>query len=1023
MATYIKGLNEAQLGFLNYFNSSAQPQVYMPRYDVFRRQRTDLLECKRLEEELTDEWKKLSSVTMNFSDRFVSFDDNMLTRATDLLDTWLAKILKLENTYKRVSKTYVTKDVEEKYNHIHEKFYDVKDYHRDILEYREVRKFENTTREIYNCSGIRDYSLFAAAYDEYSKLKLKLSVHIVRMINREVESMCSKLLSDIAVIAEFDKQMKNLTDRFNSFSKDIRSGSLNFQYSKSDFIKNELSSLPSWIKAVEKLKSSVDNLNNDDRSLVTGIPCYSKFNLNGEYNNYVCKAKDFLKLLEAGATFYNEVELINDFNSRLKKLTDVYHSFSQQIRDAKILFKYSSWSNIEIELRQARKWVEAVDDLSSYVDLLPEVQRNLLVSRNAAAESNKKDYEKYLALSEKLAALITEAKYFYSACRVSNEIDVLSKSKTKTQESIAKVNDVYLALKPEAKKYFEKRFETALNSLLETSGKLDKLKSTAKELRETYDNLPEAIKKGTPKYAYDAFESLEASITKAKNWQSEFVKTENDYNALKSLIEIPSVTKKVFEDLKTNKINDAVSVFANIKKAYDFEDKIRKNKDKIESDDNYAIDCSEELNRLPKAIIGYIPDNYVKLIKNRVSVIDEYRKLQTRIDSEIHAYKEFETQYSPVTFKNASHAAIHQKDTAWEHLNELESLIKEVAIYNEKKFRELSDTDKLQEMIDFYKSHISDIEKIKKYMDFYKWAISFDNNKKQYSESNLGELGAKYDNYCNNISDYKKFDPDGELARIIASVKAKIDDINKEQRKNKNKSLMAEIFHIALPIVLLALCVALLAAVPLTHSWAEQNNYYWWWLLASAVAIAGACVAAYFIIVGFYDPYDDDVIGIISFILGCIGAAYLILYTLPMHIRFIGYPAWYMTWVVMAAIVAVLIVSLGDIDVEFVLHVCFILLSVLILLILGSEVVTRYNETVFMYAGFWRHLVNVFSFIWAVISGLAIGIYRTIMLVFGAGFWNSSAYGGTMIAHTLNITLYSILGPGIARLIKYAVYW
>ena len=1364
MATYIKGLNEAQLGFLDYFKSTDPPRVYMPNYNVFRQQRTNLLECKKLAKELIDECKILRSKTENFSDGFAAFDDKTLATVSDLSDKWLTKVSKLESVYKIINRTYVPEDVKEIYRRIINEHNRVEHYYDDIREYGNVRDFENTTKAVYNhafnaarpivdkfievdttaisyeeigfgseffrdedidsmisipvgitngkpttldfdcsgsligymvqgstgsgkssllysliingamkyspralqfylldfksersetfkvfrsaknpiphikqlsikndaeaaemifdgikeeqearsklfekydvnnirayndaeiraaedtgvepqilprliviidechmafedekhtglnrelankfsiltrqgrsygihfivttqvyniilasiigkqlegrcsfkminanddslfprsafdkiknlpyrsamllsrdggenceqvrvafhnnaidvytkkirerwakyindyvtfelgneealevpaerlsavssfdgkppytCSNLRDYSRFAVANEKYSKLKL--SDHIARMLNEKVARMREKLLYDISVIEEFDKQMANLTAKYDSLPKDIRSGKLEFQYSKSELIKNELKVLPSWIKAVDKLKNWVDNLDNDDRTLVTGIPCYSKFNLNGEYDNYLHKAKDFQKLLEAGATFDNEVELINYFNRRLKELTDIYNLFSQEIRDAKILFKYSSWTNIEDKLRQARKWVEAVDDLSSYVDLLPEVQRNLLVSRNATAESNKKDYEKYLALSKKLTTLIAEAEYFYNACRVSNEIDVLSKSKTKTQESIARVNDAHIALKPEAKKYFEKRFETDLNSLLETSGKLDKLKSTAKELRETYDAIPEAIKKGAPRYAYDAFESLQKSIAKAKDWQSDFVKAEKDYNDLKASIEIPTVTKKVFEDLKSNKINNAISVFANIKAAYDFEDKIKKNQDKIKNDDNYAMNCNEELNRLQKAVIGYIPDNFVKLIKDRTSVIDEYRKLQTRIDIEVHAHKDFESKYSPVTFKNASRAVGHQKDTASGHLKELESLIEAVDIYNEKKGKDLSDFDKLNEIIIFYKNHISDIEKISRYMEFYKWAISFENNKKQYSESNLGELGAKYDNYCNNISDYKKFDSDGELERIFESVKAIIDDINKKQRKIKNKSLMATIFHIALPIVLLALCVALLAAVPLTHSWAEQNNYYWWWLLASAVAIAGACTAIYFIIVGFYDIYDDEIVSTISIVLGCIGAAYLILYTLPMYIRFIGYPAWYMTWVVMAAIVAVLIAFFVDESELYIQCACQILLVVFILLMLGSEVLTRYSETAFMYEGFWRHLVNAFIFLWTVISGLVIGIYRTIMLVFGAGFWNSSAYGGVMMAHTLNIALYSILGPYIA---------
>ena len=150
MATYIKGLNEAQLGFLDYFKSTDPPRVYMPNYNVFRQQRTNLLECKKLAKELIDECKILRSKTENFSDGFAAFDDKTLATVSDLSDKWLTKVSKLESVYKIINRTYVPEDVKEIYRRIINEHNRVEHYYDDIREYGNVRDFENTTKAVYN---------------------------------------------------------------------------------------------------------------------------------------------------------------------------------------------------------------------------------------------------------------------------------------------------------------------------------------------------------------------------------------------------------------------------------------------------------------------------------------------------------------------------------------------------------------------------------------------------------------------------------------------------------------------------------------------------------------------------------------------------------------------------------------------------------------------------------------------------------------------------------------------------------
>ena len=235
---------------------------------------------------------------------------------------------------------------------------DMKKY-RDVLsEYSKVRNFENLVKGIYNFSGKRDYARFKQAYNDFSNLKLSREVAL--MMNGDVTRMCNKLLGDIDVIEQFDVDMESIANQLNRIPQEVRSG------------KQELKNLPGWIRSVEDLKSRVEALSEDDRELLIGEMCYATRNQKNEYDLYQRKAKDFKELLVLENTFKSEVELIDDFNSRVKKLTEAHQAFSLQLREDKIVFKYASRDSIKNDINKANNFVELLNKVSDYLNLLSE---------------------------------------------------------------------------------------------------------------------------------------------------------------------------------------------------------------------------------------------------------------------------------------------------------------------------------------------------------------------------------------------------------------------------------------------------------------------------------------------------------------------------------------------------------------------------------------------------------------------------------------------------------------------------
>lgn len=756
---------------------------------------------------------------------------------------------------------------------------------------------------------------------------------------------------------------------------------------------------------------------------------------------------------------FRELSVLKKFNEKMESLGKSLAQLDNTVTTRTVQFEYRKRHDIKKALSAASAWVLSFNETKSYVNNRPEQERALLVGPRSCAASNQNgEYEKYSSFASYIGDLSAESKNFFAAADLCERIEQLSsRGGIVDKNAVVKLMNEYQKLNEPVRRYIHERFVSLLHSMSDSSDLHEQITRAITSLEKDFNVFPDAVKNGRFTYAFERYESVCATLSSIEDWLDHYETTSSWLKDGNASAAMTVGLQLQLEKLKSSadRLKAICGMRANINTAHAFEIELVKLEDAVDKKistfaameqknlsasvrekmalqfhplmENAALaeETFKKFNALPVAVQDMITTKRRGVLKSAL----QYHKQSLEIkDSAEKLSKRFSSFIlDPTSLRYDRFSLVEQNEMELQDWQKKYTQLRNTADEFKKNYIFFS-LDSLRTLADNHKEVASFLEEVEQFRSCYRF---YDNIRNYYLlgdrlayKPDTKEITGLCDTYTNDLEaqrKYKRYDPDGELERMISRIRVTIGAVakakNKRVRREKSKAHFSTYLfrYCGLFFALLLLAAIVFDLAKGLHLSGSTRDFYVWMILTILI---GAIAGLFFI----FDANANVSSSLPAVILFAVTLVYTIGFALPMFLRSTDFYAWYMPWVVLLPIVTTVTgIVIEDDCGEVNMGVAAIYLGIgalELVAVVFLKIVSRFQNSTFLEDGFFAPIANFFIGLWDIIWGLLSGIFQSLLLVIGGGFWSENLYSlMPMSGQELNIILYITLGSALVSFV------
>lgn len=719
----------------------------------------------------------------------------------------------------------------------------------------------------------------------------------------------------------------------------------------------------------------------------TPIDYYNSDKLLKRYNEFIpeIKAKLQKNLVQDLNSYYNTSISLTKFDDKLSSCYSFFTILSQSVQKGRYGFSYEQYAAIKKDFDTFHEYENRCNDLEQYIGKMSAEDRNLAIGDSPYARSNRNlEYVKVKEGLNNVQSIIENGREFFAAAAVCSTIEDLNNNKTRSQKDVERVLDMYEKLSETAKSYVGSKRVSLIYSMLDSSKLVGSFENMLTDAETLYRNLTQDVKNGEPAYTFDKYKTVIQNIGKGEEW---LIKIETLTSTIKDIKKSSTLEPSKENKYKallasTDKVKKSVELRACIDQAHDFEvevDDFYRTAKKLKSFDSEKLDAfDKKYKKLSQNVKSFIPDDCTKKIKD-LTTIEQKQKgfvdATAKLKKDIAKYIEDSEKYCDVE-KYITHVDGNGKDNG-----------------RKIDFTDFSNTNRT--LYDCADEQITAVTKFnKQYSDFKVSTEEFEAIKMQLDERlKVETLYQKLSPVMERYINLKGIDIKKCSSYILRDYTRTYSNCDKEARALDKNEVLKELFDQIVKLnkdraitkrVLFFGANVLILAVFAVAAIVVAKNGRWDWPFVAIPAVAGILL---FLGIVFENAVMNT-IAVIMYI-GTIGTWCTFLFR---DLKWKHWAGFFPVTIFFAAITLAMILKfVFDLDEVF---MGFMIGAVVVMIFIAAVVALSTG------VGFAKGNTVIHSSMWIAqglnfIMGLAVGVFKVVMMVIGGIFWWPSLFGAS----------------------------